>query len=340
MDTNTNTSAPEEKPAAPVVIDDTDLLDPVDVEVKAEDAPPEPEKPEAPVDNKPEPDKPAPILPIRQRASQYKQRAETAEAENARLYEKLKTAEDVAASRDVVNLTLYDQNVTSAMATAKQAVKEAVMSGDAEKIAEANAQLAVTAAKKAQLDTWKESQPAAEARPEPRPEPAPRAAAAAPPPNERLVAWVKANPWFDGNSDQFSQDMAEEAVAFSHTVERRLKRDGVAEPWTDQRYWDAIDQHVRAEFPDEFIGAAQPEQRPAARRSAVAPVTPSAPASQPTPNRPKVNLTSEQRGMARMMSLSHPNGTPMTDAEKEYEYAKGVLVSQRREAERRASGRL
>lgn len=150
--------------------------------------------------------------------------------------------------------------------------------------------------------------------------------------DEPTQDWLDANPYMNQEADEFDPDMAAEAKRFAAGLEARYTRRGEKDKIASQDYFDAIDEHMREEFPEAFGDdgdqdgtqrpAARQQQRPAVRRSPVAPAGRGAPRRDQGGNDGNtIRLTSEQKEMALSLPLKHPNGKNFTPQEKIKQYA-------------------
>lgn len=179
------------------------------------------------------------------------------------------------------------------------------------------------------------------------------------PPETR--SWLANNPWMEQkNKDDYDHEMFTEARTYAQVIENRFRRAGRgAEIGRSPDYFKAIDDHMRAEFPDAFE-----EDAPAPKAANTAPPlnrsggngativrgpTHGASASDST-----LTLTGEQRSMARAMAYKYnPNlqmgkhplakiaaerrGQPMLAEHAEIHHAWLVREDNRKRAQQKAS---
>jgi hypothetical protein len=193
-------------------------------------------------------------------------------------------------------LTYYEQTVSDQLSRAEQEVAEAFEAGDARRHAEAQRKLADAAVRARELETHKARRQA---------EPAPQPSQTEPQVSSRTQEWIARN------SDWWNRDraMTQAALAFHEDVTRR----GI--PSESEEYFVAIDQRLRAAFPDRFddddpaeaAGSyeVEPAPRPVARRPAASPVAPATrvPAGGTAARPGKVTLTPDQVEIARSMGV-------------------------------------
>lgn len=184
------------------------------------------------------------------------------------------------------------QRVGLQIEQAKAAFKTAYESGDADAMAEAQANLAGLKAEEVRLSSFRPPQrpaaPTAQTPQAAQPQvqrPAPQQ------PSQRAREWSSANPWFGRTGDE---DMTSLAMG----VHERIIRSGVA-PDSDE-YYNQINATVRRAFPDRFADT-QDEVKPQ-RRQAGNVVAPAGRAPAKTPR--KVALTSTQVALAKRLGLT------------------------------------
>ena len=177
-----------------------------------------------------------------------------------------------------------DAKKDSAKATikaAKQAYKEAYESGDAERVAEAQAFLT-----KAQMDLEKVKNfklpPLQEEHFPVQIQQQPQVAR----PDDKVLSWQQKNPWF-------GQD--EEMTASALGLHEKLKRQGV-EIGSDE-YYAKLDETMRKRFPEE-LGATEEKRVDTPKKSSVV-----APASRTTAPK-KVRLSTSQVAIAKKLGLT------------------------------------
>ena len=165
--------------------------------------------------------------------------AESVKKEN----ESLKTRLD---NLDKGYLEEFNNRVQSQLESAKRALKDANESGDADKIVEAQANLAAITVEKSKITKPKvekteeqpNQQPVVPNQPQPIP-PQPPQQAQNPKPDPKAEAWAAKNEWF-------GQDEVMTYASFG--IHRRLVEDEGFDPTTDE-YYSELDKRIAAEFP-------------------------------------------------------------------------------------------
>ena len=165
--------------------------------------------------------------------------AESVKKEN----ENLKTRLD---NLDKGYLEEFNNRVQSQLESAKRALKDANESGDADKIVEAQANLAAITVEKSKITKPKvekteeqpNQQPIVPNQPQPIP-PQPPQQAQNPKPDPKAEAWAAKNEWF-------GQDEVMTYASFG--IHRRLVEDEGFDPTTDE-YYSELDKRIAAEFP-------------------------------------------------------------------------------------------
>jgi hypothetical protein len=165
--------------------------------------------------------------------------AESVKKEN----ESLKTRLD---NLDKGYLEEFNNRVQSQLESAKRALKDANESGDADKIVEAQANLAAITVEKSKITKPKvekteeqpNQQPVVPNQPQPIP-PQPPQQAQNPKPDPKAEAWAAKNEWF-------GQDEVMTYASFG--IHRRLVEDEGFDPTTDD-YYSELDKRIASEFP-------------------------------------------------------------------------------------------
>ena len=140
----------------------------------------------------------------------------------------------------------FNNRVQSQLESAKRALKDANESGDADKIVEAQANLAAITVEKSKITKPKvekteeqpNQQPVVPNQPQPIP-PQPPQQAQNPRPDPKAEAWAAKNEWF-------GQDEVMTYASFG--IHRRLVEDEGFDPTTDE-YYSELDKRIAAEFP-------------------------------------------------------------------------------------------
>ena len=199
--------------------------------------------------------------------------------ENQRLRSTVSTGEQIVK-------TTSTQAAEAELREAKRKYKDAYEAGDADKVAEAAAEVSRATIRMQTVENFRPA-PVQDDREVVQPvQPSPTAPVA----DERTRAWQSRNQWF-GASGQ------EEMTSFALGLHQKLVNSGV-DPRSDA-YFERIDRRMREVFPDEFDDPVQPARTdPAPRPSAVV-----APAARVSGAR-RVQLTTTQVALAKRLGLT------------------------------------
>jgi len=170
------------------------------------------------------------------------------------------------------------------VAEAKRAYRDAYEEGDAEKIADAQAQLSSATADQQRVQ---QIQPQFTLQPEQKPvynQPQAETPASAPEPDTRAKEWGDENEWFGAD---------DEMTSFALGVHQKLVKEGV--PPSTNHYYERIDARMREVFPGKFEDAPKKGKRQPS--TVVAPVG-------RTPKGRKVVLTKSQVSIAKRLGVS------------------------------------
>ena len=170
------------------------------------------------------------------------------------------------------------------VAEAKRAYRDAYEEGDAEKIADAQAQLSSATADQQRVQ---QIQPQFTLQPEQKPvynQPQAETPVSAPEPDTRAKEWGDENEWFGAD---------DEMTSFALGVHQKLVKEGV--PPSTNHYYERIDARMRDVFPGKFEDAPKKGKRQ--------PSTVVAPAGR-TPKGKKVVLTKSQVSIAKRLGVS------------------------------------
>jgi hypothetical protein len=195
----------------------------------------------------------------------------------------------------------YIHEVTKAanndLSVAKERLKQAYESGDAEKITEAQEALTEAKFKIKQYENFRPSlqeedsgvQPAQQYQVPPAPQPVS---------DPKAEAWKDKNPWFGTD---------EEMTALALGLHEKLVRSGV-DPRSDD-YYDRVNATMRKRFPDYFDAEVEQEEKPTQTREAEKPARTKpanvvAPVTRGTAPR-QVRLTPTQVAIAKKLGLSN-----------------------------------
>lgn len=214
--------------------------------------------------------------------------------ENNRLKQQVTRSESTLA-------TTFKQAADAELDKAKRIYKEALESGDAEKITEAQVVLA-RATNRAERAAQIRPPAPAQAKPvqgvqnpqqdtrQAAPQsynqfqPAPRAPTRQPDP--KAVAWTRENPWFGKD---------EEMTAFAMGLHAKLVKSGV-DPQSDE-YYERINSRVKQVFPEQFEDKSEPKREPTRKPATV--VAPATRSNAPQ----KVTLTKSQEAIAKKLNI-------------------------------------
>ena len=206
--------------------------------------------------------------------------------ENNKLKQRVSNSESTLA-------TTFKQAANAELDKAKRIYKEALESGDAEKITEAQVELA-RATNRAERAAQLRVAPAQQnphqntrqvaAPPYNQTQPVPQQPARQPDP--KAVEWTRNNPWFGKD---------EEMTAFAMGLHAKLVKSGV-DPQSDE-YYEKINSRIRQVFSDQFEEKPEPKREPTRKpATVVAPVSRS--------NAPqKVTLTKSQEAIAKKLNI-------------------------------------
>ena len=318
--------------AAQAAVDDEPVLEPITITLTEADgvAKPDAEEPEKKPDAEEAPRRPG-RPPLRRQINALKDRLADAES-RLQESERLRVqAEGQFKTADAAALAHYDRATHSAVEGASRELRDAHAAGDPDQIAKATEKLAAASSERSSFDQWNRSRPKETAKQEPAPETR-RAPEPAREPVPAAVEFAKANPWIDRRSRDFDEEMANEALEYGRTIERRMTRKGLDLEDNAEELFKELDAHMRAEFPDYYE-----DDEPAPKKQAVpkmkAPAAPVASAARASPaaSGNTVHLTSEQRQMARLMRFTYPSGHAnagkmMSDTDAERAYARQLVA--------------
>jgi hypothetical protein len=202
--------------------------------------------------------------------------------ENTRLRQIAENAERVA-------LEQAKQRTQAQVAKVQRDVREALESGDPERIVEAQTALHRTVAEDDRLAQYRSPpQPTEKERREPPPQ---QRQVEIPKPDNRAEQWAANNPWFGPD---------EEMTGTAYGVHEKLVKSGV-NPSSDE-YYRRIDEVMRRRYPEAF----KSEDREADERTPNAPRSASvvAPATRSVRTPRTVQLTASQVSLARRLGLT------------------------------------
>lgn len=131
--------------------------------------------------------------------------------------------------------------------------------------------------------------------------------------------WLQANPWFDSNSADFDEEMADDIKIYATQLNSQLKASGRAAEIGTKAYFKTIDDYKKRTWDEEEAGA-----------SSAGGLPPNSPPSRDIPgNRGKqsstIKLSPQQVEAAKMMNLTDPRtGRRLSDEEHLKAYAKAL----------------
>jgi len=179
-------------------------------------------------------------------------------------------------------LVSVQKAVAMEMDAAKKAYREAYDSGDTDKVMEAQERLTQATLKVEKVKNFKPQPLQEEETPvqmQPQQEPQYR-------PDPSAQAWQRENAWFGED---------EEMTSLALGLHERLKREGVVV--SSQEYYRKIDATIRKRFPEKFEEEAEQEERPAVRKSVVAPAT-------RTTSAKRIRLSPSELSVAKKLNLT------------------------------------
>lgn len=208
-------------------------------------------------------------------------------AENQQLRSTVSTGEQIVK-------TTSTQAAEAELREAKRRYKDAYESGDADKVAEAAAEVTRATLRVQAAENFRPTPVQAQQEVLQPQHPSP-AAPVAPSVDERTQRWQRANPWF-GASGQ------EEMTSFALGLHQKLVNSGV-DP-RSETYFERIDARMREVFPEAFDDPDPPE-RPAGRTPPTQrPASVVAPAARTSAGARRVQLTATQVQIAKRLGLT------------------------------------
>jgi len=198
---------------------------------------------------------------LTERASEAETVADRLKRENEELKRKLdKTSGDLQVA-DRAAFNNHANNVEARLKQAKSDLVKAQNDGDAEKIADATAEVSRWGAEQSRVENWKIAHP----------EPDPKARRADPADDDgdtgdtgdkrkdtprpvkmtpELTEFLERNQWFVPNTGEFDQEMHLVARRFATKLEAKMKAEGRDKEIGNDGYYSAIEQHMKRVFPD------------------------------------------------------------------------------------------
>lgn len=187
----------------------------------------------------------------------------------------------------------YKQAADAELDKAKRVYKDALESGDADKITEAQVELSRAANRAERAAMLRPARPA--------PNPAQQAAGQQSPspynqvqpapqpvnrPDPKAVEWTRSNPWFGKD---------EEMTAFAMGLHAKLVKSGV-DPQSDD-YYERINSRLKQVFPEQFEDKSEVKREPARKPATV--VAPATRSNAPQ----RVTLTKSQEAIAKKLNI-------------------------------------
>jgi len=257
-----------------------------------------------------------------ERAAEEQRRRELAEA----AIEQWKAR---VAATERQSVAIFGEQLKAQIEQAKNAISAAKAAGDEKAEADAITKLARLSADQssveAYLSRFQQQQPQVQPRPVQQQRSQPQAQR--PQVRPEVENWIKENPWYDDRSEEFDPDMHQVAFAASLRLDAKYRRMGQEAKIGTKEYLAEIDKVMREEFPEEFgevsSAAQQPlRMQPRGPGAAVSPHNNALPAGfKQVGKQISVQLTPEEREVARSWVRTHKDGRAWTDAEKERRFA-------------------
>ena len=262
------------------------------------------------------------------------QREKNALAEqNQQLVAKLRETHGQLVQTNHAAMHHYGAALDAQLKSAKQALKEAEISNDADAKVEAQTNLARVAADMSAVDAWKQQNPTPQkVAPQPQNQPQRQTQQPQNQPQmpQEMREWVDDRPWFNPEAPEYDEEMHDDAVLVARRIERQFQRENRGrEIGRSGAYFSAIDNEMKKMYDDYAVPGEQPRQprTNSPNRTVASPSGNGLSSSNENPQVQRhgktvtVRLTSDQRQLAHSLTLKHPNGNPMSSAEKEKEYA-------------------
>lgn len=207
-----------------------------------------------------------------------------------RMLEENKQLKSKLSSGEQSYLTTYKNAAELELNAAKRAYKEAYDMGDADRLVEAQQQIADANYKLRRAEEYVPSRHEEETEVQSVPE------AQVPRPDQRTIAWQERNDWFGKDEEMTSLALG--------LHQKLVKQYGASYPSTDE-YWQKVDDTMRRRFPDYFEDDQQQEdEAPRTRPQRVERVsTVVAPATRSSPSK-KVKLKQSEVNIAKRLGLT------------------------------------
>lgn len=207
-----------------------------------------------------------------------------------RMLEENKQLKSRLSSGEQSYLNTYKNAAELELNAAKRAYKEAYDMGDADRLVEAQQQIADANYKLRRAEEYVPSRHEEETEVQSVPE------AQVPRPDQRTIAWQERNDWFGKDEEMTSLALG--------LHQKLVKQYGASYPSTDE-YWQKVDDTMRRRFPDYFEDDQQQEEEaPRTRPQRVERVsTVVAPATRSSPSK-KVKLKQSEVNIAKRLGLT------------------------------------
>jgi hypothetical protein len=289
-------------------------------------------------------------------AQQLEQELQRERARSAELDIKAKEASTVA-------MQSYAAKTEGDLRDARLFHSSAIESQDANKITEAAERLASAKSAMDDVEAWKKTEKAKADAPRPQPQQQEQQQPIQDLPPE-IKGWVVENRYFDAvarddngtimvdrsgrpmKNPDFDEEMHVEATMYATKLERQINSGKLTFKVASPQYFQAVEKHMKAEFPDYFGGEeaddeAEPEQQPARRASPVAAPTRTVNSSGVQKPSHKISLNADEvRFVTRMVENGggpkYPQGHPkqftpmsLTDAKISFDRQKKTQAANR-----------
>ena len=207
-----------------------------------------------------------------------------------RMYQENKQLKSKLSNGEQSYLNTYKSAAELELNAAKRAYKEAYDMGDADRLVEAQQQIADANYKLRRAEEYVPSRHEEETEVQSVPE------AQVPRPDQRTIAWQERNDWFGKDEEMTSLALG--------LHQKLVKQYGASYPSTDE-YWQKVDDTMRRRFPDYFEDDQQQEdEAPRTRPQRVERVsTVVAPATRSSPSK-KVKLKQSEVNIAKRLGLT------------------------------------
>ena len=293
-----------------------DKVEPIEAEAEEE-----PEEDEEPIEKKPKKHKPlkAEFNRVQKEKYQALHEIELLKLENDRLQ---KLAALTAESATYHN----DKSIELKLAQARSAKTAAYESADTEGMLKADELFAEAMNAKAESDRWKSQQRYNQEQHAQRVqqqqyldqqrEQAPQEYL-----NEDSENWISQNPWYDPESNDYNEDIAQDVMEYSKLIDRKYARMGQEDRILTQQYFDEIDKYVSEHhsFTDEE------EYEEPARRAQKAPV-------RQQQARTNINMKPVRNNIApvgkTVKSAANPNPNRVVLSAKERDFVKTMGITE------------